>query len=289
MNGRIPLFERLQIESQAICNRDCWFCPRTHDRSGAYLDGEGRAVAGELSTAKIVDLLDQAAALGFRGPVGFYSYSEPLLDKRHLQLAREAARRGMRPQVHTNGDVLESAPELIESLRDAYREITIGLYDYDTEEELAAAIALWRQRFPNARLSFSYIGRAPARRARSLGAARALTPPDPRHAFPDLVYRNAPCHRPALRMIVRHDGEMCLCCEDLRADFRLGNVHDSTLAELWYSDRHAAILATLAAGRREAYRLCSVCPMSPTGRPAGGERTRMARRAWPPGEHPGAG
>ena len=278
MNGqRIPLFERLQIESQALCNRDCWFCPRTHDRSGAYLDGRGQAVSGALSTEKILDLLDQAAALGFRGPVGFYSYSEPLLDKRHLLLARHAAQRGMRPQLHTNGDVLQERPELVEEVRSVYRELTIGLYDYESNEELERTMETWRARFPGVQLAFSYIGRGAARRARSIGTARALTPSDGRYAFPDLVYRNAPCHRPGLRMIVRYDGQMCLCCEDLRADFELGNVHDSTLEELWYSDRHVGMIEQLAKGRRDAYALCSVCPMSPTGRPREAQ-IRMSRR-----------
>jgi MoaA/NifB/PqqE/SkfB family radical SAM enzyme len=275
----LPLFERLQIESQALCNRDCWFCPRTHDRSGAYLDGHGRPVSGELSTERILTLLDEAAGLGFLGPVGFFSYSEPLMDKRHLLLARAAAHRGMRPQLHTNGDALRKRPDLIEEVRESYRDITIGLYDYDSDEELESARAFWRAALPDADVAFSYIG--DARRAHSVGTPRALTPRDRRYAFPDLVYSNAPCHRPLLRMIIRYDGEMCLCCEDLRADFTLGNVHHSTLEELWYSDRHVAIIGQLVEGRRKAFALCSVCPMSPTGPPSGGTRIRMNRRTWP--------
>ena len=65
VKGKIPLFERLQIESQATCNRSCWFCPRTYDRSGKYLDQKGKAVENRMSTEKVLDLLDQAHALGF--------------------------------------------------------------------------------------------------------------------------------------------------------------------------------------------------------------------------------
>jgi len=284
LSGRIPLFERLQIESQSLCNRDCWFCPRTHDRSGTYLDAQGRAVSGELSTEKIVALLDEAAGLGFVGLVGFFNYSEPLMDRRHLDLARAAARRGMRPQLHTNGDALRKRPELIDEVRDTYHDITIGLYDYEDNQALERERAFWRAALREADVAFSHIG--DARRAHSVGTPRALTPPDGRYAFPDLVYENAPCHRPLLRMIVRYDGEMCLCCEDLRADFALGNVHQSTLAELWYSERHAAIIERLVEGHRQAHALCSTCPMSPTGTAGAGTRVRMRRRTWPPGERP---
>ena len=104
---RIPLFERLLIESESNCNRSCWFCPRTYDQSGKYLDAAGKSLLTQMSTEKILELLDQARALGFTGSVGFHHYSEPLLDKRTIMLAREARTRGMKPDLHTNGDVLK--------------------------------------------------------------------------------------------------------------------------------------------------------------------------------------
>jgi 2-deoxy-scyllo-inosamine dehydrogenase (SAM-dependent)/8-amino-3,8-dideoxy-alpha-D-manno-octulosonate transaminase len=82
LKNRIRLFDRLLIESQSNCNRSCWFCPRTYDRTGKYLDAIGRSVLHQMPTDKILDLLDQARALGFRGHVAFHHYSEPLLDKR---------------------------------------------------------------------------------------------------------------------------------------------------------------------------------------------------------------
>lgn len=86
-----PLFERMQIESQSNCNRACWFCPRTHDRSGRYLDAAGTAVLNRMPTEEILDLLDQAVARGFRGRVAFYHYSEPLLDDRNVIARRRAS------------------------------------------------------------------------------------------------------------------------------------------------------------------------------------------------------
>jgi len=65
-------------------------------------------------------------------------------------------------------------------------------------------------------------------------------------------------------MLIQHDGEVCLCCEDTSGAFQLGNVYDRSLEELWFSERHVEIIETLIAGRREDYDLCRNCPMPPT-------------------------
>src|SRR5882724_9467876 len=135
-NRKIPLFERLLIESQSNCNRSCWFCPRTYDRTGKYLDVAGNSLRNQMPTGKILDLLDQAQDLGFRGGVGFHHYSEPLLDKRNIMLAYEAKKRGMKPDLHTNGDALKHNDALCKDVKEVYGLIVIGLYDYDTNDEL---------------------------------------------------------------------------------------------------------------------------------------------------------
>ncbi len=279
-NG-IPLFERLEIESQANCNRSCWFCPRTHDRSGIYLDGQGQAIHARMPTAKILDVLDQAVALGFRNLVSFYFYSESLLDKRCLLLAREARARGLKPYLHTNGDVLRQNENLCGEIRNLYAFVVVGLYDYQNADELAAEKRYWEDRLPGTDLRFSTIGEQGRRSGDSMVIPRALVPTDERMSIPDLVYRNAPCHRPLLRMIIRYDGEMCNCCEDMRGAFGLGNVHRQSVRELWYSERHVQIITDLIAGRRETYRLCARCPLSPTGAAPEGQRIDFRRRQAP--------
>jgi 2-deoxy-scyllo-inosamine dehydrogenase (SAM-dependent)/8-amino-3,8-dideoxy-alpha-D-manno-octulosonate transaminase len=276
--NQIPLFERLQIESQSNCNRACWFCPRTYDRSGNYLDANGSALVHQMPTETILDLLDQAQALGFAGRVGFHHYSEPLLDRRNIMLAREARRRGMKPYLHTNGDVLKRNAALCAEVREVYGLIVVGLYDYETNEQLEAEKQYWHERLAGANLQFSPIGLFGAQTAYSLGIPKALVPTDPRMATPDLTYANGPCHRPLIRMIIRHDGGMSNCCEDTFGAFDLGNIHESSLGELWYSARHRKVIADLVAGRRERYSLCRNCPLPPSGPPPDGQKMRIDRR-----------
>jgi Radical SAM superfamily. len=283
----IPLFERLQIESQSNCNRACWFCPRTYDRSGKYLDPAGKSVLRQMPTEKILSLLDEAQGLGFSGMVGFHHYSEPLLDPRNITLAREAIRRGMAPYLHTNGDVLRRSDALCDEVRQVYALIVVGLYDYRSNDELREEQEFWRGRLAGARLEFSPIGLADGRTTESIGVPRALVPPDRRMTLPDLTFRNAPCHRPLIRMLVQYDGTVCLCCEDTTGAFDLGNVHRQTLGEVWYSERHTGIIHDLVAGRRDRYGLCRSCPMSPTGPPPKGERVSFAPRTFHPLEGQG--
>lgn len=281
----VPLFERLIIESHSLCNRSCWFCPRTFDQSGKYLDHEGKPVTRKLSTPIILDVMDQACAMGFTGEIGFHHYSEPLLDDRCIDLAREAKHRGLHPYIHTNGDVLSNNPDLCREVSEAFDRIVLGLYDYETNEELAICKKQWRARLTRANLQFNPIGPARDSLVQSAAVPRALVPRDPRMRLPDLVYAGAPCHRPLIRAIVQYDGEVCNCCEDTHGAFGLGNIHEEPLSDIWYSADHVDVVQNLLDGDRSAYSLCRSCPQSPTGKAPEGRRIRMkSRSSSGPGE-----
>jgi len=281
-NTRIPLFERLQIESQSNCNRSCWFCPRTHDRSGKYIDEIGQSVLNRMPTLKILDLLDQAQEIGFKGAVGFYHYSEPLLDERNFMLAQEAKKRGMKPELHTNGDLLKRDDQLCQEVKNTYDFIVVGLYDYKTNEELEDTKQYWQDRLHGANLDFSPIGLSGSHSTQSIGIPRALVPPDTRMLVPDLTFANAPCHRPLIRMLIQHDGTMCQCCEDTFGAFNLGNVYEYSIEKLWYSEKHVEVVKDLINGRREKYDLCRNCPQSPTGQAGPSRRIEIAPRSFDP-------
>jgi hypothetical protein len=279
---RIPLFERLLIESQSDCNRSCWFCSRTYDRSGKYRDEAGQPVRERMSTEKILDLLDQALELGFQGLVTFHHFSEPLRDERNIRLAQEARERGMKPYIHTNGDELKRDKGLCRAIGRIYEFIVLGLYDYETDDELEKAKSYWRSRLVGANLRFSPIGLVGARSAHSIGTPRALVPSDSRMAIPDLTYAHAPCHRPLIRMIIQYDGTMVNCCEDIRGAFNLGSVFENGLKVLWFSEQHVRVLEDLVCGQRDQYDLCRNCPQPPTGPAPDGTKIEIAPRHYLP-------
>ena len=81
-----------------------------------------------------------------------------------------------------------------------------------------------------------------------------------------------------IRMLIQHDGEVSLCCEDTFGAFELGNVYDRSLDELWFSERHIEIIENLIAGRREHDDLCRNRPMPPTAPAANGAKIDIAPR-----------
>ena len=111
-----------------------------------------------------------------------------------------------------------------------------------------------------------------------------MVPTDVRMGTPDVTFAHGPCSRPLQRMIIRHDGAMCNCCEDLHAQFGLGNIHEAPLADLWFSDHHVQITRHLLAGERTRYPLCTACPLRPTGPVPGRGPVGMRRRNYRPGD-----
>ena len=98
----------------------------------------------------------------------------------------------------------------------------MGIYDYETNQELDEAKRFWQARLSGADLRFSYIGTQGARSAHSIGVPKALVPTDARMAAPDLTFANGPGSHPLNRMIMPHNGKMFNCCED---DLSGGNQH----------------------------------------------------------------
>jgi len=69
------------------------------------------------------------------------------------------------------------------------------------------------------------------------------------------------CVKPQVQMVITCNGEMALCCEDIACNWKLGNINDMSLKQLWYSPEHQKIIETLSQPRsRYAYPFCKICP-----------------------------
>ena len=169
----------------------------------------------------------------------------------------------MKPDLHTNGDVLKRDSALCAEVERVYDQVVVGIYDYQTDAELEEIKSYWRESLPRIYLRCSCIGVAGARSAYSIGVPKALVPSDSRMSIPDLTYAHAPCHRPLIRMIIQHDGEVCHCCEDTGGFFNLGNTHESSIKALWFSQHHQQIVADLLQGARRQIRALPQLPDGP--------------------------
>jgi len=248
----IPLWYVLEIELQSDCNRDCHFCPRHEDRSGIRKDKDGKHVRKEMPTENVKNILDQAAKLKYKGPIGFHRLSEPFLDKRYLEIATYAKKKGLMISEYSNGDVLKNKPDFIKKLDGLIDKITIGLYDYKDHKEREELMNFWRNQFNKTKVEFSLAGEFPVIRQNSDLYDKDLI---------SKVINNRCFGTNGLR--IRYDGEVSLCCEDDQCTFNLGNVFESTLEDIWWSEKHVNIIKTLRKhGGRKNYPLCKKCALT---------------------------
>ena len=242
---RIPLFDILEIETQSTCNRTCPGCLRNShpDRDGARAWFESH----QLSSETVERLFCEAIALGFNGPVCLSHYNEPLQDPRIGDFAHTAKRLGL-PFVYmcTNADLMTD--RVAAELDGVLDRIYVALYmDEPIKTERQRRL---EQRFTDTSLAFT-------------GGGHIATHFSPLFDVGALARQHAghPCSEPQRRMIVNHRGDMLFCCDDMLGHFELGNVHEQSLEDLWYSERHQMLVRALQEpGGRAVHPHCLSCP-----------------------------
>lgn len=251
----IPLFQRVVIELQSHCNRDCYFCCRESDTSGKRKLADGRSVLQAMPTHKVMSLLDELETLGFKGFITFHQLSEAFLDKRLMDVARNAKRRGMRPYVHTNGDVLRHDAQLCAEAAGVFDYIVVGLYDYTSRPEKEAEKEFWRARLRGTQIMFSLAEQV---YVRTHSAANAQMSALDRRTHPTGV-----CADPLRYLLIHYNGDVAYCCEDMYGEVSKLNIFETSIRDVWYGARHAKIVKTLLMGDRQEFDLCAKCTMGP--------------------------
>jgi MoaA/NifB/PqqE/SkfB family radical SAM enzyme len=251
----IPLFQRCVIELQSHCNRDCFFCCRLSDRTGKRKTAAGDSVRQSMPTEKVIGILDELEAMDFKGYITFHHLSEAFLDTRLIEVATEAKRRGMRPYIHTNGDVLRVNEALCKRTADVFEYVVLGLYDYNNKEEKAAEKEFWKTRLGGTQLMFSLVENAYRRTHSSDGPEMA--------AIPKMTFPTAVCANPQKLLLIHYNGDVCCCCEDMHGELLKVNIFEKSIREIWYSIEHQQLIKDLQAGERGKYDLCSRCTMGP--------------------------
>jgi MoaA/NifB/PqqE/SkfB family radical SAM enzyme len=253
--SELPLFQRVVIELQSHCNRTCYFCCRESDTRGKRKFADGRSVQQAMPTDKVMALLDELQALGFTGYITFHQLSEAFLDKRLMEVARAAKTRGMRPYVHTNGDVLRHNAPLCAEAAGVFDYIVVGLYDYTSPAEKEAEKEFWRARLRGTQVMFSLAEKVYARTHSAANAPMSL--------LERRSYANAPCADPLKYLLIHYNGDVAYCCEDMYGELPKLNIFDTSIREAWYCSRHRQIAKSLLMGDRHKFDLCARCTMAP--------------------------
>ena len=246
---RIPLFQRLEIETHSECNRRCVTCLRN-----SIPDREAVASwfsPNSLHVDDIKRVLEQSQAIGFNGEVCLSHYNEPLMDERIVDIAVMVRSMGFKQIfLASNADFL--TPELAQGLDGVVS--YIGFAFYMGEPNLSKRMEWTKSLFRKTRLTL------------------AAGAPEDQHMvthfspIADVIqlgrqHQNNKCVRPLRRMIVNHRGDMLLCCDDLIGHYDLGSIHQSTIEELWYSEKHQHLVRELMnPGGRKVHPHCLNCP-----------------------------
>lgn len=247
----LEMFTRLHIETHAFCNRKCFTCIRQNDPLKTRWNN-GKKIENRMSLPLIFDILEQARRIGFNKDICLQFLNEPLIDNRLPEIARYAKKMGFScVYVNTNADCID--PHLAKELDGNFDFLGISLYDFsrETREYLHRKeylLGLFKKTklhfYEDKHLTTHY---SPNENLKTLIKKRADTS------------CNNWCGN---RMIIGYTGEMLLCCEDIAGYWNLGNIENTLLEKLWFSDKHQQIIQTLRQpGGRSKYSYCSQCPL----------------------------
>lgn len=230
-------FHRVEVETSSRCNRACFYCPVAVAPRADH----------RMEEPLYETILDQLAAMHFRGRFSPHFYGEPLLDPRlPAWLARARARLPRASLVvYTNGDAL--TPRNAQALIDAGVDLVLLTLEagepkawIDTQATLPPRAL---RRFVVRH--FDRDVRAPFNRGGSV-------------LFPGREVHQADCIFPASTLIIDAWGKVKLCANDYFGVADWGDVHTDSIATIWARPEFRKLRRDLLFGRFEK-EICKVC------------------------------
>lgn len=266
----------LGIEVTNRCNLKCIMCPRS----------EMTREPGDMDFELFKKIIDQVQKyLEF---VWLQDLGEPFLHKDIFRMIEYCRKKGIRTGISTNGTIMNQ--DIIEGIaateldylmfgfdgasRQTYEKVRVGacyeevvnninkfienklrrdlktflviqcIYMQETEEEIENFRRLWDIKGVDA-LRIRQITYSGER-----GGPRFIN-----------KRRNWPCYWPWSNPHIKWDGIVVPCCQDINADYALGNLQYHSLRELWNNQKMQELRKLLVAGEYERSRICRKCNM----------------------------
>lgn len=243
--GKYALFHNVEIETINRCNGVCSFCP-VNKKADIR---EFRKMDREL----FIKIINELRELKFSGNLALHSNNEPFLDTRIEEFAgivREAL-----PEVYiylyTNGTILTEErflriiPLLDELVIDNYND------EFEMIEPVRKIHELCMGQPELDKKVKIYLLKED-----ELRSTRGGQSPNNKSKKTLLL----PCFLPYVQLIVRPDGKVSLCCQDVYGVYTLGDISKQSIREIWYSENYVKVRETLRSkhgrGKMDVCRYC---------------------------------
>jgi len=234
---KLGMFSNVGIETTTRCNQHCSYCPF------AVKDNRKtkQRMATEMSPDLFSKIIDQLAALGFKGKIALQGFGEPLLDPLLEQRIREA--RTKLPEayitINTNGRLL--TPEKLQAL------IKAGLsHVYITNHLDGKANA----DEPSLRPYISYFSRLTKLRNRGGTCDKALFRDYAQHGLTATPVDRQICISEINTLNISASGNILVCSDSFVEGKSnvMGNLSTSSIADIWFSDRFRVLRRDIRKG-----------------------------------------
>lgn len=235
----------IELNVTEFCNRKCEFCPR-HDPT-LYPNGKSR-----MSLNTIEKIANDLRDINYEGRIGFVGFGEPLAYPELCEAITIFKKTNAKwIEVNTNGDFLSR--KVVENLVKAgCTHLSVSMYDFDISDTLMSM---------------------------SQGLDICVTP---RHNYPQkfelqLVNRtailddsvvvdpiNRQCFVPFYEMFIDWNGDVLVCRNDWGRKGVVGNIMNSSIYDVWFSEQIVNYRKNLSQGKREKCVPCNKCNINGT-------------------------
>lgn len=278
---KVALFKNIAIETSALCNRHCHFCPNDYFKRPDQL----------MDHLLFQNIIHQLQYLDYRGRVELYIYNEPTRDKRLMDFI--LLTRTKLPyaciMIATNGDYLKGPGDIVKYFDMGLNQMLINIYSandgslsqksFDNgvkkAEERYQLISGWMKetKIPDNLPLYSHIGAS--RRTLHISNKFGIRP-DTKASDTDFEsisnragniqgFRESVkeplekhCTKPFRFLNVNWKGDVMLCCNDYYGKTKMGNVAEEGLEAIWNSEKFNKYRLRLQNKNRNQF-LCSQC------------------------------
>lgn len=243
------VLKRISINPTELCNRTCPFCPR----------GDPEVYPNKnlhMSNTVAKKIGQDAKDISFTGDVSIAGNGEPLLHNNLPELVKHVTCDNNFKDVTiiTNGDLLTH--DIMEQLISAgVTCFTVSLYDGPHQQEKimniapAGARVIFRDRYYSLGLSNKYGNPELNNRCGLVNDMKIV----------ETI--NKPCYVPFNKCMIDWNGDVLLCDQDWARAGIIGNIINSSIQDVWMSDKMKEYRASLMNGKR-CMSPCDKCDVS---------------------------